>query len=391
MWVDKAQSQTQLDVARKIQEGIVPGEYGLYSPGYEIFGCAHPAKEVGGDFYDVFKLDENRICTVVGDVSGKGISAALFMVMVKTSIREIIKAGGGIAEALNRVNDDICHSNPENMFATVFAAVLDTESGLVRFANAGHNPPLIVRDRSEYIEPDPGMALGLFEGADITEEEIRLFDGDAMIIYTDGVTEAVNSGKEQYGEERLRAVAENISIGGESINTAGELVNEIVRSVNTFAGEEEQFDDITCVALLFSARGASHDLNPDIASFRAVKQTMLSALGNNDHSREMILACEEIFANIVSYSGADKVSFSCRMDSYTYTVVFSDNGVPFDPVGGELKEKDFEELDTGGMGIMIARMNSREMSYVRNDGWNILTMNFDIEQGCCRRKEEQCG
>ncbi len=374
---ERASNNAQLDIAKKIQEGIVPLEYSISGNEFEAFGCEHPAKDVGGDFYDIFRLDDDHICVVVGDISGKGVSAALFMVMVKTSIREKIKSGASLAEALNRVNHETALSNPEYMFATVFAMIFNTVTGKLTFANAGHNPPVLISSNSSFLDMKHGIALGLFDEDRIVDEETVLNDGEGILIYTDGITESVNQDKVQYGEESLLSKINEVYNSKEGPGMSRMLVNSVVASVEDFAKGLEQFDDITCTALI-SYKNEKWDLSPDIGSFAAVKQTMLESLGDNDKTRKMILACEEMFSNIVNYSGADNVRFSCERRGDVYSVTLSDNGVPFDPVKITVKDRAFEDLDAGGMGIMLARNNSKEMIYSRVGGRNMLTLMFEI-------------
>ena len=374
---EKAQNQSQLDIARMIQWGIVPREYSLSGNVYEIYGCEYSAKDVGGDFYDIFRTDDRNIFLVVGDISGKGIYAALFMVMVKTSLREKLKSGSSLAEALNTLNNEICVRNPGNMFATVFALMLDTKTGVLKYANAGHNAPILLKETPEFLETCGGIALGLFEDADIVDEEIQLGDGEGILIYTDGVTEAIDTKRKQFGSDRLIKCIQKSYVENGNTYCSSVLANRIVDSVKEFSYELEQFDDLTCTALVYGG-GDQKELTPDIASFSHVKRTMLDSLGDSDRTRAMILACEEIFANIVDYSGADDVSFSCERSGTTYSVMFFDNGIPFDPVKADIREKDFEELDTGGMGILIARRNTKEMTYNRIDDRNVLTLKFEV-------------
>ena len=370
--LEKAQTAAQLDVARKIQSGIVPEEMSLSGDGYDIYGCMRPALEVGGDFYDIFNITDKKICVVVGDISGKGIIAALFMNMVKTAIKARILAGMSLAGTLNDLNKEISISNPENMFATVFMAMLDCETGELSYANAGHNAPVLIKNDVSYLVPDPGIALGLFDDSDIREEKIALSSGEGLLIYTDGVTESINADKVQYGEERL---AENVGGGNGS---AKEMVLKVVNSVKSFAEGLPQFDDITCVSLVYRGNQDGERLAPDMASFAAVKNALLSSFGNTEKTRTMIMVCEEMFSNIVNYSGADSVSFSCENKEGVCSVTFTDNGKPFDPVHASLKVRDFEDLDNGGMGIQLARVNTKEMLYSGANGKNMLTLRFEI-------------
>ena len=377
---EKAQRDAQLDIARKIQLGLIPQEYFCAGAGYEAYACEDPAREVGGDFYDIFRPDEDHICMIVGDISGKGISAALVMVMIRMAIIEKINHGDALDETLNRVNNEICARNTENMFATVFVMMLNTKTGLLTYANAGHEAPVFLGSEVSFLKMQPGMAIGLFEDADIVTEEIKLNDGEGILIYTDGVTDSTNADMEQYGKENLVKTVYGAYTENGNLWRADKVVKAVTASLKEYSKNREQFDDITCTAIVFN-KNDGKELSSDIASFNAVKQEMISALGDNDESRRMILACEEIFANIISYSGADDVSFACIRMGQVYSVTFSDNGVPFDPVNAYIREKSFEELDTGGMGIKLAKMNSSDMVYTRVNNRNNLTLKFDIKGG----------
>lgn len=375
----EAYTNAELDVARNIQRGIVPGHYSVSKDHFEFCAFAEAAREVGGDFYDAFTLEGGQECVVIGDISGKGISAAMFMAMVKTSIRENLLSGRGLAETLNRVNVELWRSNPEKMFATTFAMILDTKSGVLTYANAGHEQPLILGRDPFFPEVRSGMPLGLFEKAGITEEKLVLRDGDGIFLYTDGITEAINAEQEQYGKDRLREKV--LHEYREEIHSYEPkvLADAVASSVLAYTGEAEQFDDITCLAMVYkNSEAGSKTLTPGFESFATVKESIFQDLGDSDHTKEIILACEEIFTNIVNYSGTDQIIFIARRSGETYLVCFSDNGAAFNPVEARPAEKPFEELAFGGMGIIIARENSRDMVYSRIDGRNVLLMEFDV-------------
>ena len=384
---DKARTETQFDVARRIQRDIIPPCYNIIGNGCGVFCFEKPAIAVGGDFYDVFYLNDKDICVIVGDISGKGISAALFMVMVKTNLRNYTKSGTSLAEVLNNVNREICRSNSQDMFATVFLCVLDTESGVLRYANAGHEKPLFLCEEPYYLNPESGMAIGLFEDAEFVDEECTLKDAEGILIYTDGIVESINSDHKQYGEEKLAETVKLSSIPWRGMYTAEAVVNTVVDSVEEYSQGMEQFDDITCVSLIYrSDERDSLILKPEIASFEKVRIRMMYVLGNSEESRNMILACEEMFSNIVNYSGTDfiKVIFYRVYDVLSVELI--DNGVAFDPINAVIRNKDFLELDTGGMGIKLARMYSREMIYNRTEGNNQLILKFDVPEDHSQEK-----
>ena len=321
-----------------------------------------------------FNITKEKICVVVGDISGKGIAAALFMAIVKTVIKSKVISGNRLSIALNEVNREIALSNPENMFATVFLAVLDCETGELTFANAGHNAPVLIKDKISYLETDQGIAIGLFEDADIKEDSITLSSGEGILIYTDGITESINSEKKQYGEESLAQTIDGVKTG-----SSKEMVNTVVDSVQNFTGSLPQFDDITCAALIFRGKENHKILSPNMTSFEKIKNTILLQFGNTERSRTIIMVCEEMFSNIVNYSETDEVSFLSEKKDGIYSVTFTDNGIPFNPIESSVKERDFEELDQGGMGIKIALKNTKEMLYSRTDGKNVLTLKFEVD------------
>ena len=377
--VERAQSRAQIDIAKRIQSGVVPARYVIKGDKYTAGGIAIPAIEVGGDFYDVFYINDTNICAVIGDISGKSVSAALFMMMVKTSIRRSIINMSSISEALQSVNSEICRSNPENMFATVFVAVLDVSTGVLRYSNAGHDSPLILKKEPYYLEADTGIALGLFDDVDIVEDRIQLSDGEGILMYTDGVTESVNKDKIQFGTDRLKEVVISSRKDNDDRYNSRLITKTVADSVKEFAENLEQFDDITSVVLLYQDNDEGRmKFELEVSAFDKIRDIMLDTLGDSDSSREKILACEEIFVNIVNYSGASYINCICQRLDGIISIEFIDDGIEFNPVKALIKEKDFLELDTGGMGIKLARLYSKEMLYSYKDGENSIILKFDI-------------
>ncbi len=245
---DKLENEIQMNVARRIQNGMVPEQSSLIGEGFRIGALTCPAKIVGGDFYDCFLRGENNVCIVMGDVSGKGISATIFMAMAKTMIREKLMAGISPATALIQANEELCAQNPEGLFATAFVAEMNTKTGDLCYANAGHNPPIILKNNSHYLNPKSGIALGLFEDADILNEHITLQLSEGIILYTDGVTEAVNLHKEFFGTERFLETVNGIKL--DSNDPEQFLIRGISDAVKQFCESCEPFDDMAVLVLL---------------------------------------------------------------------------------------------------------------------------------------------
>lgn len=240
--------RSELDIARRIQMSLVPGGGQLTgaAEGMPLFGRLVPARAVGGDLYLVMPLGEGRVFVAVGDVSDKGIPAALLMSRVVALTKMLLPKSADLASLLRDVNDELAEGNDECMFVTFFCAVVDARTGAMRYACAGHNPPLVVGgDAVRWLALESGPPLGLFAGSAYAESSVRLERGDRLVMYSDGITEAFNAAREQFSEERLQAMLETGGRGG-SIEHLG---NAILDGVTAFAGGAPQSDDITLLIL----------------------------------------------------------------------------------------------------------------------------------------------
>ena len=256
--------QKELDIAARVQFSLLPDTMPA-SGIIEMAGFMKPAKEIGGDFYDYFRLDRDHLGVVVADVSGKGVPAALFMVMARTLMRAAaMRHVNAPGELLAGVNDFLERNNAEELFVTVFYAVLNERTGRCTYANGGHNPPVLVLSDRQGVRPletTGGIALGMFDGLDYADAWVDLEPGARLILFTDGVTEAFNAENEVFGDWRLLDAARDLP----DDQGAGRDVADIVAAVEDFAGEAPQFDDITCVVLRFKgptrreAAGSSPD------------------------------------------------------------------------------------------------------------------------------------
>jgi phosphoserine phosphatase RsbU/P len=206
-----------------------------------------PAREVGGDFYDFFTIDGNRLVMVIGDVSGKGVPASLFMAMTRTVIRLVARQDDDLAAGIGRANALLSADNDSAMFVTLFYGVLDLASGRLTYCNCGHNPPQVLRgDGGSEGLPLTGLPLGVLEEADYATRTVDLAPGDRLFLYTDGVTEANDAEGGEFGEARLSAALDALRDAAPS-----DMVDGIVRRVDAFAAGAPQADDITCLALLY--------------------------------------------------------------------------------------------------------------------------------------------
>ena len=373
---EKMETDVQLGVARRIQYGLVPETKKLDGDSFNIYAITRPANEVGGDFYDCFQLDDSSVCIVIGDVSGKGISAAISMAMTKTVIREKLLAGLSPADTLNQTNKEFCSHNPENLFVTAFAAILSPLTGELRYANAGHTWPVLLKESPVFLEPESGIALGMFENAGLTDHTLVLSPGQGILLYTDGVTDTVNPEKHFFGTERLLDAVKGFS---EKTGTAEEVVLGLNRAVIAFSEGNEPFDDTAALALVYTGT-LRQSLPVALSSFDEIKKIVFAAAGNTPDTRLALVACDEVLSNIVNYSGASNLAFSCEKQNGLLRVSFSDNGSPFDPASTETVEKEFDLLDNGGMGLSLIRQSAASIQYERKNEQNILTLFFTLHE-----------
>ncbi|MCP4177591.1 MAG: SpoIIE family protein phosphatase [bacterium] len=240
----KERMESELNVARKIQMSIIPRKFPAFpnNSEFNIYAAIHPAKAVGGDLYDFFILGENKLCFVIGDVSGKGVPAALFMAVARTLLRAKSDVDLNPGEIMSRMNKELCIDNDSAMFVTFFCCILDIDSGELKFSNAGHNRPLIIRlnGRINNIKEIHGAPLGLFDDSEYDTDAVILNIGDKVVLYTDGITEALGKKNELFEERRLLNTIEN-----NYELSPKDLTEEILLRVNNFTEGIEQSDDIT--------------------------------------------------------------------------------------------------------------------------------------------------
>ena len=238
-----------LAIASEIQQAILPRVFPPFpdiASKIDIAASMTPAKDVGGDFYDLFRIDDNRVGFVIADVSGPGIPAAIFMAVSRTLIRATGIRGGSPADCITYSNKLLAQDSVDCMFVTVFYGIVDVSTGAVTYCNAGHNPPYILTRKGE-ITPLPMSTdpmAGAIDGITYHEGTLQLESGDALVMFTDGVTEAMNTANEEFGEQRLEDTLEDVAM-----HNCQQMVDAIKADVAAFAGEAEQSDDITVLAL----------------------------------------------------------------------------------------------------------------------------------------------
>lgn len=377
-----ARIDKELEFAQQIQYSSLPTVFPERYE-FELYAKMATAKEVGGDFYDFYMLDEHTVAFLIADVSGKGIPAAMFMMKAKTTIKDLAESGLAPDEIFTRANEKLCENNDAGMFVTAWLGILDLSSGLLKFVNAGHNPPLICKSggRFEYLKARSGLVLAGMEGIKYRKNELQLAPGDRIYLYTDGVTEATDSNTELYGEPRLL----------EFINTVGEvspeeLCRRVEGDVDSFVGEAPQFDDITmlsltfnCIAgeneICFAVREKSRSAVDDFARSIAARLELVPKIAN-----KINIIFDEIYANIFNYSGAKTSSVSYSIENKKLYLTFADDGVPYNPLEAEDPDVTLsaKERTIGGLGIFIVKNMAEDMEYCHDDGKNILKIVINL-------------
>ena len=244
---NSARMETELRMATQIQEGMLPNIYPPFPERreFDIYGTMNPAREVGGDFYDFFLVDEDNLALVVADVSGKGVPAALFMMAAKIILANNAMMGLSPAQVLAATNSSVCASNPEEMFITVWFGILEISTGRLTAANAGHEYPVLKQgDRFELFKDKHGLVLGAMDGVKYKEYTIQLSPGDKIFLYSDGVPEATDSNNKLFGTDRM---LEALNQRPES--PARNILADVQEAVDEFVGTAEQFDDLTMLCL----------------------------------------------------------------------------------------------------------------------------------------------
>ena len=382
--------EDELNVAKDIQMSMLPLIFPAFPQREEIdiYADLIPAREVGGDFYDFHFLDENHIYFVVGDVSGKGVPAALMMAVTKTLLKSRAGNDKSTASILTHVNNEIAKDNDAYMFITVFVAILNTNTGKLVYSNAGHNPSFIIgKDRKITKLGDlHGPVVGAME--DMTYKETTLFidKNDIVLAYTDGVTESQNMEEELYSDDRfIKLIEQGI------YDSTKSLTELIVKSVKEFENGAEQFDDITVLALQYLS-------NKDTASIKMTSMKIKNKLEEMpmviDHFeafgmenklsfaviQKFNIALDELLNNIISYGFNDEQEHEIEVDVelrvLRLIITIKDDGFPFNPFRNDPPDTmlTIEERNIGGLGIHIVKNLVDEYDYKRQTNRNIITL-----------------
>lgn len=382
--LERARLDGELQVARKIQGEMLPSQL----PDREdvsLSGTVIPAREVGGDLYD-FLIRDGKLFFCVGDVSGKGIPAAMVMAVTHGVFRMVADEADDPARIMQRLNTQACRNNETGMFVTFFVGVLDLATGWLNYCNAGHDHPVLVSEAGAVPLPaKANLPLGPFEDYTYEAQETVVPRGAVLFLYTDGVTEAKDVNRKQFGLDRL---LETLSGGS---RTPGEMVRSVEESVRRFTDGAEQSDDITMLSIRYDGMERmdetltlSNDLS-QVEPLTGFVQGLADRLGLADKpAKSLRLALEEAVVNVINYAyppGTEgEVTVRSHVDGGKLLLTVTDSGKPFDPTAAPPVDISLpvEDRPVGGLGIHLVRHLMDAVRYERRDGKNVLTLEKNL-------------
>ena len=388
---DAERLATELHLAKNIQSSMLPEIFPPFPEHqeFDVYASMRTAREVGGDFYDFYMIDDDHMAMLVADVSGKGIPAAMFMMASKIMINNMsLLNDPDPARILEMVNKEIAARNTAEMFVTVWLGILEISTGKLTATNAGHEYPFIRQNgKFNIFKEKHGFVLGGMENTRYENYEIQLDPGDAVFVYTDGVTEAKNSNGDQFGVERLE----------DALNDSPELpvssiINHISEKLDKFVDNEEQFDDITMVILSYNGVTNMNKMTveaiieniPEVTAFVESKLEEIDC--PTKIQNQIDIAIDELFSNIAKYAytpdtGPATVKVEVEKDPLAVIITFIDHGQPYDPLTTENPDLSLpaEKREIGGLGIYLVKKTMDDIDYEYKNGQNILRIKKEIQ------------
>ena len=380
---EQARIGGELAVASRIQQEMLPTVFPSY-----VYGTLEPAREVGGDVFDFYTRD-GKLFFCVGDVSGKGVPAAMLVSMSHALFRMVSKKEESPSRILQALNVELCRGNDSNMFMTYFVACLDLYSGELSYASAGHDRPFVLSNGISQLPAKSNLPLGVFPNTHFEEQDCMLEPGTTLLLYTDGLTEAKNIARQEYGRKGIQAFLESF-VSGEN-QSLDYLVSSLSESAHQFAGESPQSDDLTILAVRFNPEHVFRDSlvlkndESEVTKLSAfVKEFFQRLQLDKKIASGMRLALEEAVVNVIDYAYPDGEdgTVSVQADTNGEVVRFTlvDTGVPFDPTAMLEPDTtlDAQNRPIGGLGILLSRRLMDSISYTRRNGQNVLSLTKNI-------------
>ncbi|WP_143534438.1 ATP-binding SpoIIE family protein phosphatase [Roseovarius albus] len=372
----QARMESELNIGREMQLSMVPHDFNALTKGHPISLSAalEPAREVGGDFYDAFHVGDQTLCVVIGDVSDKGVPAALLMAVTKTMVKSFALEGVPAKDIVTAVNEELCRGDHRNMFVTLFVGLLDLKTGLLTHCNAGHNPPLRL-SASGRISPLPdrnGPVVGAVPGQHYSQSLTQMEEGETLLLYTDGVTEASDAQDRLFGDQGLSDLLTKLPE-----RSTAEIVRAIIHAVADHEGEADRTDDVTVLAATFHGNETVRWNGSAPATMQAVSKLsdeMAEALAesNADLTAKAQLILDEIASNVVNHAGGCtdvpiEIEVDVTQTSSDLVLTISDTGPGFDPSTVDAPDTTLsvDERPIGGLGLHVVREISSAFSYAR--------------------------
>ncbi|MDJ0878875.1 MAG: SpoIIE family protein phosphatase [Halieaceae bacterium] len=394
----KDRMESELNIGRDIQMSMLPLSFPAFPEQgeFDVHATLYPAQEVGGDFYDMFMIDLDHFCFCVGDVSGKGVPAALFMAVTKTLIKSRAANDLSPASILSHVNSETAVGNDSAMFVTLWLAILNLQTGELVYSNAGHNPPYLMRAGGdmERLDKRHGPVIGAMEGIAYGEDSATLAPADLLYLYTDGVTEAMDIEGSLYGEDRLRD-----RLADADYPAAQDAVQDTVDDVWRFQGDASQADDITIMSVRYHGPVTQEGdteliltMHNDITAISAVNDDFNGWAEKHgiptNVQRPMNICLDELLNNIVSYGFCDEavdeqheIELHFRLPDSELVVTIVDDGKPFNPFGNEPPDTclSVEDRPIGGLGVHLVKNFMDKVHYERHGENNVVTLHKHLD------------
>ncbi len=396
----KASMESELKVASNIQKSMLPKVFPPFPErnDLDIFGLLKPAKRVGGDLYDFYLRDE-KLVFCIGDVSGKGVPAALVMAVTRSLFRTLSTRESNPARIVMGINEAMCNQNSSNMFTTLFVGVLDLPTGRLHYCNAGHNPPLLIGREAQLLPVESNVPVGTVSQWKYSLQNVEITPGTAIFLYTDGLPEAEDKDNNQLGDERMMEKAQEAAIQmGHSADGQGGhaemLVNVFADAVREFVGNATPSDDLTLLAIEYTKKTKEtlmqrsitlpNDVQtlPQLNAFvDEISETLQLDASTN---MQLNLAIEEAVVNVMKYAYPQgmtgEVDIEAQADDTKLIIIIRDEGAPFDPttMGDADVTLSAEDRPIGGLGIFIVRQYMDSINYERVDNTNVLTLRKNL-------------
>ena len=383
----EARISSELQIAHRIQSKMLPTVYPPFPDrrDVDVYGSLVPAREVGGDMFDFFMRDE-KLYFCIGDVSGKGVPAAMVMSVVYALFRSNSAHESNPSRIMRYINEMLCQGNDSNMFVTMFIGVLNMPTGRLCYCNAGHDKPIIINQQVTTLEAKANLPLGVFDDVKYVTEEFFLPDKSMLFLYTDGLTEAMNMNRKLFG---LNRVMQHLSADDLSL-TPTQLLKRMDEAVRQFCGSAEQSDDLTMMAISYTPRREEFTFEEELVLSNDIKEvTKLNEFVKSvteqlnidkELSKKLRLAVEEAMVNVMNYAYPENVKgeilLRAASNGHQVCFIIFDQGQPFDPT--EIARADTnlsaDDRPIGGLGILLVRELMDSINYEYSDGKNIFTM-----------------